>query len=148
MNKDKRTYKDRRDYFIKAVAKRRKEIRLRAIDYKGGKCKKCGYKKYPEVLEFHHKDPSSKDFNISQKGHCRSWKKVKDEIEKCELFCANCHREIHVEQKKLAALKGNFKMKKQVNSGNPERNNEGNPEPSSKEKVQRLDTCYLKHMQR
>jgi len=98
---EKRTYKDRRQYFIDAVAKRRKKIRLKAIIFAGGKCIKCGYNKYPEVLEFHHMDPSKKDFNVSSKGHCRSWERVSEEIKKCILLCANCHREIHVELKKL-----------------------------------------------
>lgn len=108
--KDKRTYQDRKKYSIQAVAKRRRKIRLMAIEHLGGKCMRCGYNKYPEVLEFHHKNPSKKDFNVSSKGHCRSWKRVKAEIEKCKLFCANCHREIHVEQK-LAASEGNLRMK-------------------------------------
>lgn len=111
MKKDKRTYKDRKKYFIEAVAKRRKKIRLKAIEHLGGKCIKCGYKKYPEVLEFHHRDPSKKDFNVSSKGHCRSWQRVEKEIEKCDLLCANCHREVHVEQRKLAASQGNLRMK-------------------------------------
>lgn len=109
--KDKRTYQDRRRYNIEAVARRRKEIRLKAISHLGGKCMKCGYSKYPEVLEFHHRDPSQKDFNVSRKGHCRSWSRVKAEIEKCDLFCANCHREIHVELNKLAASERNLGMK-------------------------------------
>ena len=110
MNKDKRTYKDRRETIIASVIRRRKEIRMKAINHLGGKCIKCGYDKYPEVLEFHHKDPSQKEFNVSRKGHCRSWERVKKEIEKCDLLCANCHREIHVELKKLAASEGNLKM--------------------------------------
>jgi len=97
--KEKRTYADRREYMIKAVAKRRKLIRLKAIEYVGGKCIKCGYNKYPEVLEFHHKNPAEKLFNISYKGHCRSWERVRTEIDKCNLICANCHRETHVEEK-------------------------------------------------
>lgn len=96
---EKRTYNDRRQYIIDAVAKRRKLIRMKAIKLAGGKCAKCGYNKYPEVLEFHHKDPSKKDFNISMKGHCRSWKRVSNEIKKCVLLCANCHREVHVDLK-------------------------------------------------
>ena len=71
-----------------------------AIEHAGGKCMKCGYNKYPEVLEFHHKDPSQKSFGIGQKGLTRSWQKVKAEIEKCNLLCANCHREEHVEERK------------------------------------------------
>ncbi|MFH1459448.1 MAG: HNH endonuclease signature motif containing protein [Candidatus Omnitrophota bacterium] len=93
--KDKRKYADRRDYLIEAVRKRRKNLRIKAVEYKGGKCKICGYNNCPEALEFHHINESDKDFGISQKGYTRSWKKVKDEIEKCELVCANCHREIH-----------------------------------------------------
>ncbi len=96
---EKRTYGDRRQYIINAVAKRRRKIRIKAIEFLGGKCMKCGYNKYPEVLEFHYRNPSEKDFNISRKGHCRSWERVKKEITKCDLFCANCHREIHVELK-------------------------------------------------
>ena len=109
--KDKRTYADRRVYNINAVKKRRKETRLKAIEHLGGKCSRCGYNKYPEVLEFHHKNPSMKDFNVSSKGHCRSWKRVQQEIEKCDLLCANCHREIHVELHKLAASERNLGMK-------------------------------------
>ena len=60
---------------------------------------KCGYNKYPEVLEFHHRNPAEKLFNISLKWHCRSWERVRTEIEKCDLICANCHRETHVEEK-------------------------------------------------
>jgi len=104
-----RTYEDRKEYLVKYVTERRKKIRLKAIEYLGGKCMLCGYSKYPEVLEFHHKDPNKKDFNVSRNGHCRSWLRVRKEIEKCILLCANCHRELHVEHK-LAALKGNLKM--------------------------------------
>jgi len=97
---EKRTYNDRRNYLINAVAKRRKKIRNKAVAFAGGKCVRCGYDKSPEVLEFHHKAPTKKDFNISSKGHCRSWERVSEEIKKCVLLCANCHREIHIEMKK------------------------------------------------
>ena len=108
--KEKRTYADRREYMIQATIKRRRLMRLKAIEHAGGKCIRCGYNKYPEVLEFHHRDPSQKDFNVSSKGHSRSWERVKAEIEKCDLLCANCHRELRVEQK-LAASMGNHRIK-------------------------------------
>ncbi len=100
----KRIYNDRRQYIIDAVAKRRKTIRIKAIALAGGKCAKCGYDKYSEVLEFHHKDPLKKDFNISSKGHCLSWERVSEEVNKCILLCANCHREIHVELKSNSSV--------------------------------------------
>lgn len=91
----KRSYTDRADYLKKAVSKRRLHIRQMAVEYKRGKCQVCGYARCIGALEFHHTDPSKKDFGISMNGLTRAWAKVKAEVEKCVLVCANCHREIH-----------------------------------------------------
>jgi hypothetical protein len=104
---EKRKYKDRKQYLIAAVHKRRRKVRLMAVEYKGGKCEICSYNKCVDALEFHHKDPALKDFSISSKGYTRSWKTVKEELDKCVLLCANCHRELHA---KLAALGGNAEV--------------------------------------
>ncbi len=93
---DKRTYADRKEYLISAVTKRRKLLREKARMYKGGKCMICGYDRCLEALDFHHIDPKKKGFGVSEKGITRSWEKIKEEIDKCVLICANCHREIHV----------------------------------------------------
>ncbi|MFA6494923.1 MAG: hypothetical protein WC246_00960 [Candidatus Paceibacterota bacterium] len=90
---DKRTYADRREELIRAVAKRRRKIKLMAIEYKGGKCQVCGYDKYPGALDLHHVN-GKKSFGIGDKGYTRSWEKIKQELDKCILVCANCHREI------------------------------------------------------
>lgn len=116
MGKDKRQYKDRREYLIKAVYARRKKIRVMAIEYKGGRCEKCGYTKCIDALEFHHIDPTKKDFTISSKGYTHSWEKVKFELDKCMILCANCHRELHA---KLAAFGGNAEVTSGLNQGNP-----------------------------
>ena len=65
-----------------------------AITYKGGKCFICGYKNCPDVLEFHHLDPSCKDVDW-KKLRLRSWSSITSELDKCILLCANCHREEH-----------------------------------------------------
>jgi|SRR3989338_10917330 len=91
---DKRTYADRREELIKAVAKRRRKIKLMAIEYKGGKCQICNYNKYPGGLDLHHINPKTKEFGIGEKGYTRSWEKVKTELDKCALVCANCHRKL------------------------------------------------------
>lgn len=83
-----------------SVKKRRIKIKELAIEYKGGKCEKCGYNKCNDALEFHHVDSNEKNFGIGQKGYTRSWEKVKEELEKCILVCANCHRELHYLLKK------------------------------------------------
>jgi hypothetical protein len=126
--KEKRRYADRRGYLIKAVYARRKKIRVMAVEYKGGKCSMCGYDHCIEALEFHHVDPAQKDFNVSSKGYTRSWVRVKAELDKCIILCANCHREIHA---KLAASGGNARVKSGLSQGNPY--NEGNPELASAE---------------
>ena len=103
MGRESRKYVDRREYLIAAVQRRRKAIRLKAIAYKGGKCQQCGYDRCPEALEFHHRDSSEKEFGVSSSGNTRSWAKVKGEVDKCVLLCANCHREVHAE---IAAFPG------------------------------------------
>ena len=89
----------RRKKTVKNVQRRREKVKQMAVEYKGGKCERCGYDKCIEALEFHHLDPSEKDFGIASKGYTRSWESVKNELDKCIMVCANCHREIHNEDK-------------------------------------------------
>ena len=89
------TDEERRERRIKSVSDRRKKIKVMAIEYLGGKCERCGYNDCVAAFDFHHKDPSKKDFSISSGGRTRSWEKIKKELDKCELLCANCHREHH-----------------------------------------------------
>jgi 5-methylcytosine-specific restriction endonuclease McrA len=91
---DKRKYADRREALIKAVSKRRRKIKDMAIQYKGGKCQICGYNKCNAALELHHLKKEDKSFGIGDKGYTRSWAKVQEELDKCILLCANCHREV------------------------------------------------------
>lgn len=58
-------------------------------------CERCGYNTCPEAIEFHHRDPSVKDSAISSLMRFRSIEHLKEEIAKCEVLCANCHREHH-----------------------------------------------------
>jgi len=70
-------------------------FKQKCIDYKGGKCIKCGYDKYNGALEFHHIEQTEKDFTIS---HLKSYSFddfVKKELDKCILLCSNCHKEEH-----------------------------------------------------
>lgn len=95
MAKETRTYKDRRAYLAQATNKRRRRLKKLMVDYKGGKCQFCGYSKYIGALDFHHVNPATKDFGLSMDQIYRSWKVTINEIDKCVIVCANCHREIH-----------------------------------------------------
>lgn len=79
-----------------AVTIKRRAIKKALIEYKGGRCERCGYDKCMRALEFHHLDPSEKDFGIS-KNLCKSMEKQKAEVDKCILLCSNCHAEVHQE---------------------------------------------------
>lgn len=88
------THEERKEYNYQHVKTFRKKNKIKAVKKKGGKCELCGYNKCISALEFHHTDPTKKDFTPSQNMNM-SWGKIEKEIEKCILVCANCHREIH-----------------------------------------------------
>jgi hypothetical protein len=64
--------------------------------YKENKgCKFCG-ETCSICLDFHHKDPTQKDRNVSRmKNSSHSIKAIKKEIHKCIVVCSNCHRKLH-----------------------------------------------------
>lgn len=74
-------------------SKRVKRVKLKMIEYKGGKCEGCGLKledTHYAVFHFHHLDPSKKDPNFT-KIKFQKWDYIKKEIDKCALLCSNCH---------------------------------------------------------
>lgn len=78
-----------------SLLKHQHSTKERVISVMGGKCQLCGYDKCAKALELHHIDPSQKDSVISGNLLNNSWDKLCDELRKCILVCANCHREIH-----------------------------------------------------
>lgn len=64
------------------------------------KCQTCGYNQCFASLEFHHRNPEEKENSISfllnqRPKNKKIILKVLEEIQKCELLCANCHKEFH-----------------------------------------------------
>lgn len=79
----------------------RLSLKRRAVEYLGGKCRVCGYRKCMSALEFHHIDPSTKVFEVGKfilkvwwKDEHLVWNQLIAELKKCALLCANCHREL------------------------------------------------------
>lgn len=71
-----------------------REAKRRAVDYMGGGCHDCG-NVYPDyVYDFHHLSGDTKVDNPSAVLK-RSWESAKEELDKCVMVCANCHRERH-----------------------------------------------------
>lgn len=98
--------KNRRDKFAyckscvsKYTIERSRMLKLECIAYKGGKCQICGYSKYAGALDFHHRNPSEKNFSICKRLRSAKLNDVlKRELDKCDLLCANCHREVHFDE--------------------------------------------------
>ncbi len=66
-----------------------------AVNYKGGKCEICELvTDNMSVYDFHHKDPSKKEYSITNKKYNKLGT-IKPELDKCHLLCANCHSEVH-----------------------------------------------------
>lgn len=71
-------------------------IKYWLINQRGGKCEKCGYNHNLAALEFHHLDPSTKEFTLDARNLERhSDEQILEEFNKCILLCANCHATHH-----------------------------------------------------
>ena len=87
-------YQANKERYIAQAAARKKRLILNRmaflLKYFGSHpCVDCS-EQDPLVLEFDHL--RDKKFDISQALHSRSWTSIIDEIAKCEVVCANCHR--------------------------------------------------------
>lgn len=89
-------YKSHKTAQYSRVLQRREKISQWLNDLKLTlKCETCG-NNHPAVIQFHHIDPSTKDGSISnftQTGW--SIDRIKKEISKCKVLCANCHFILH-----------------------------------------------------
>mgnify|MGYP007082003220 FL=1 len=85
----------KKDYYERNV-KRYETLKLWLKEYKSHlKCEVCG-ETHPATLDFHHKNPNEKDFNIARLTANRpSVERLQKEIEKCCVWCSNCHRKHH-----------------------------------------------------
>jgi formate-dependent nitrite reductase cytochrome c552 subunit len=73
--------------------KQRDKIKEFIRQVKNVPCADC-HNRFPHyIMQFHHLDPATKEFDIYSGGGRHSIKKLKAEIEKCVIVCANCHLE-------------------------------------------------------
>lgn len=89
---------DRNAWQSKAVTRARQNKKLKALDYRGGmKCTRCGFNEpIPDCYAFHHRDPTKKDINWGRmKQNNWSIDRIKDELDKCDVLCHNCHSIVH-----------------------------------------------------
>lgn len=77
---------------LQTQLQKRQEIRLKIVDIKLTRgCIDCGYDAHPDALDFDHLPGADKKFDLSRCNH-KTWEDISNEIAKCEVVCANCHR--------------------------------------------------------
>ena len=76
------------EYVRKSIAKRRKWY----SKLKEHPCTDCGISYPYYVMDFHHRNPDDKSFQLGRGCFRNSKEKILKEIKKCDLLCANCHR--------------------------------------------------------
>jgi hypothetical protein len=89
-------YYKNKDKAIKKNQERREKLREWLTELKSTlQCKECGENRIP-CLDFHHRNPKEKEISIPFAIHS-GWaiKKIQEEIDKCDILCANCHRWYH-----------------------------------------------------
>jgi len=93
---DHERHKKNREKILKQKKDRKQEIREWFVEEKRKlSCKKCGDERW-YVLCFHHKNGEHKDTELSiMVSHGFSKKRILEEMNKCDIFCMNCHTELH-----------------------------------------------------
>lgn len=72
-------------------------------------CIDCGFNNHPAALHFDHRDPLNKSFSVARNSE-RSWKKVLEEVDKCDVRCANCHAIKHANELRIIRLRKSGEM--------------------------------------
>jgi len=92
MKKQNRTAEAKARRYIKVKTWRR-NTKIKLVEGFGGACGLCGLKDDPIIYDFHHVDPSKKEFSLA--GKIRSIDSLIEESNKCIMLCSHCHRKIH-----------------------------------------------------
>jgi len=85
--------KNKESYLLRDDLKR-KEHKDLAARYKDVPCRDCGVKYAPHIMDFDHLNSKEKSFTISRASQMgKTLEQVIEEIKKCDVVCANCHRQ-------------------------------------------------------
>jgi hypothetical protein len=78
------------------VGIRRDRLKQALVNGFDGCCNRCNYKDCLACLDFHHIDPSTKEFSVGAALTAgRPWRALAKEAAKCVLLCCICHKELH-----------------------------------------------------
>ncbi len=86
-----RHYEKNKETYIANARKREREMQQFVWAEKSKPCMDCNVQYSPWVMQFDHRPDEVKVADISKIINRGSWTKLKEEIAKCDVVCANCH---------------------------------------------------------
>lgn len=96
----KKFYQENRERTKYEASLRQLKLKIKALEYLERVCSECG-EDHPAALQFHHIDPSTKEFSVSTKTLSSvkkyPWDVVTQELDKCVILCGNCHAKHHTQ---------------------------------------------------
>jgi len=88
-----RYYAANREREIARVRRRQQATTAFLRELREVPCADCGGRFAPHQMDFDHRDPSQKAFNLcSGRASLKSREQILGEASKCDVVCANCHR--------------------------------------------------------
>lgn len=84
--------RDRRNYT------ENRRIKKAWLDSQKVKCARCD-ETHTACMDFHHRNPAEKDGLLSVAVAKWSLDRIRAEVAKCDILCANCHRKLHYEER-------------------------------------------------
>lgn len=85
-------YQSNKQQYFDRNKKVKRANRLKILELKqNSPCTDCGQVFHPYIMEFDHTEPETKNFEIGRAGQ-RTLKQITQELEQCEIVCANCHK--------------------------------------------------------
>ena len=94
----KKHYEKNKAYYIARSAENKKKHKEAWTEYKSKQsCALCG-ENHPATFDFHHVVRGPDNVKINKLVKNSSYKKIYEELKKCIVLCANCHRKLHYEE--------------------------------------------------
>lgn len=107
----KKHYKSKTGYYKAKAKVRRTKMVTEFNELKQTlKCSRCP-ENHVSCLDFHHRDPNEKTINVGDAVR-RGWSitRIVEEITKCDILCANCHRKLHYEENTVGRAGAPFSL--------------------------------------
>jgi hypothetical protein len=87
-----RWYQNNREVYLTRNKRKKEVLRNVMRDHKSKPCADCSGEFPYYVMDFDHREDETKTAHVSRMIEKMSLQKLLEEIEKCDVVCANCHR--------------------------------------------------------